>query len=230
MPYSYISYNTLQEVVDKVRLEIDQSPYISEVLLTDEDVYSSGGSLLHSPSTKFSDEDLVGRINKYMKVLASRIKAQHMPKTIEYVDAPFSDLSGLERLLFSRVFVNDKRSIYRRMDVIRRLHRTRNVINEDYPVFTFEDGKLITYPEDFEAGAYIVTTPEDSVSLEDTILFDVRLTRAIVLFVVGSIAMTLELQDIGEYYFNTIEFEIQGMALTTMNTMINEKEVDSEKF
>lgn len=86
------------DIITRVRRLLDQVP------LTDEDV-KTDSAVIGAPSTQFSDENLLQRINHGQREIIARVKAQHVPLAIESYTGPFPDVAlDVVRLLYSRVF------------------------------------------------------------------------------------------------------------------------------
>ena len=89
------------DIITNVRRHLDQIPYGDEDVRTD-------SSVLGSHSTKFSDENLLDRINAAQRMIISRVKAMHVPEAITRYDSgagasfPVPSID-FDRLLFSRV-------------------------------------------------------------------------------------------------------------------------------
>jgi hypothetical protein len=86
------------DMITRIRRMLDQVP------LTDEDV-KTDSAVIGTPSTQFSDENLLQRINHAQREIIARVKAQHVPLSIQSYTGPFPDVAlPVFRLLFSRVF------------------------------------------------------------------------------------------------------------------------------
>lgn len=89
-------------VIDRIRIHLDQIP------LTNEDVRTDS-AIIGSASTNFSDADLLDRIRRAERDIISKVKAQHVPLAVtRYDTAAGKNLPSIDepivRLLYSRVF------------------------------------------------------------------------------------------------------------------------------
>jgi hypothetical protein len=89
------------DIIVNVRRHLDQIPYGNEDVMSD-------SSVIGSPSTQFSDANLLDRINAGQRAIISKVKAMHVPLAIHRYDTAAGDtlpIPSLEydRLLYSRV-------------------------------------------------------------------------------------------------------------------------------
>lgn len=231
---------TLDHIIKRVRRMLDQVPFNNESVTTDSDV-------LGSISTNFSDENLTGRVNSAMRVIASRAKAQHVPQLVKKYTTITSAESQALRILPRRVFrVYDStsdgssdtsvRCMRRSVDAQRRLDESGRKATDDYPIFTYEDGVLEIYPStsggDVDVEIFGVSVPTDLVYSTDSashLPIDERLEKAIIFYVCALCYQTLQNPNLVEFMDQLFEEEIQPYVLETRTQVaIDEQEVETE--
>ena len=88
---------TASRVIQRTRKLLDQVPMVNEDVSVD-------SSVIGSPSTDFSNENLLQRVNAAVRFLVGQVKASHIPAAIVRYEGPFPDVDlAVLRPMFSRV-------------------------------------------------------------------------------------------------------------------------------
>ena len=231
---------TLDHIITRVRRMLDQVPFNNESVETDSDI-------LGSISTNFSDENLTGRVNSAMRVIASRVKAQHVPQLITKYDTVTAAEANALRILPRRVFrlydstsdgTPDQpvRCMRRSVDANRRLQESGRKATDSYPIFTYEDGVLNIYPDtappEVDVEIFGVGAPQDMTWATDNathLPVDERLEKAIIFYVCALCYQTLQNAELVEFMDQLFEEEIQPYVLETRTQIaLDEQEVETE--
>jgi hypothetical protein len=227
---------TVERLITRIRRQLDQVPLPNESVETDSEV-------IGSPSTKFSDNDLMDRINKANRNIASNVKAQHIPRLIKEKNSASAINTDSLRVLPRRVhFSADGGSTFRRafqrsIDQQRRLEsRYSNPGregSEEYPVFTYEDGEFNLYPDptsetEYEMKVFVVERPSDVAAKTDTNPLDGRFEKAITDYVTSSCYQTMRRPGLSSFFYSNYQQCIQPMLQQTKYSIMDDMEVDVE--
>lgn len=217
-------------IIERVRRILDQVPFVSESVERDSD-------LIGSPSTNFSDENLMERIINAQKIIISRCKAQHVPSAIIKYDESTGDLPDIQspivRLLQSRVFRDNDadepvRATQRPVDGSRRLERSGLASSVSYPTYTYEDGALRILPTTAQYDVYMVALPTFSTTKTDHLVLDERFENAIIMYVASTCYQTLQRSELHDYAFSVFEDEIDAYAIYNRYGRLEDREIDLE--
>ena len=109
-------------------------------------------------SSNFADTDILDRMGDAARLIASQVKAQHVPDLIVQCDAAAGGLAGAQatwppftRLLGERVFVASGVNVGRGVRRVTRANYERMVVGRgvtpsaEHPVFVYEDGHFQAY-------------------------------------------------------------------------------------
>jgi len=227
---------TVQRLITRIRRQLDQVPLPNESVETDSEV-------IGSPSTSFSDDDLMDRINKANRIIASNVKAMHIPSLIEEKNTASEINTQALRVLPRRVhFSSDSGSTYRRafqrsVDQQRRLESRYSSPgregSESYPVFTYEDGDFNLYPDPtsdstYKMKVFVVARPADVTAKTDTNPLDDRFEKAIVDYVTSSCYQTMRRPGLSSFFYSNYQQCIQPMLQQTKYSLMDDMEVDVE--
>lgn len=230
---------TLENVITRVRREIRQITFSSESTQTDADAFEL-------TTSNFSDEDLAERINDAVNTLASVVKAQHVPQLV----TKYTSIAGAEgsfRLLPRRVFrIYDStgdgapdtkvRCMRRSVDSHRRLEKSGRSATEQRPLFTYDDGVLMIYPDpsptDVSLEIYGLSAPSPLAFPTDSTVhleIDERLELALIYVVARSCYASMERTNLVKLVSSVIEDEIRPFSYNMQTHVgIVEHEVDTE--
>lgn len=205
----------------RIRRLLDQVPLVGENT-------SSDSSVLGSPSTDFSDENLDARSYEAIVELVGRVKAQHLPQLI--IDFPDGDVpERVARILYSRVFTDgDVRAIQRSTERHRRLEQSGRAATADYPTYTFEDSRLDVYPDGGYA-YYVIYPPHPNppppqITADEIFLSD-KFTAAIVHHAAASCFETQKRKDLHTWARSVFEEEISPYETSARyDPIIDDKE------
>jgi len=217
-------------LINRIRRILDQVPFVAENVDSDSD-------LIGSPSTNFSNENLMERIINAQKIIMSRCKAIHMlPAVIKY-DESTGDIPEIEvpivRLMYSRVFRDNDddapvRATQRPVDGSRRLERSGLASSVSYPTYTYEDGALRIMPAATQYDVYMLSLPTFSTNVASHQPLDERFENAIIMYVASSCYQTLQRPDLHEYSYSVFEDEIDAYAIYNRYKRLDDREVDVE--
>ena len=217
-------------LISRIRRILDQVPFVDESVDRDSD-------LIGSPSTNFSDSNLMERIINAQKIILSRCKAQHALTAVIRYDENAGDLPDIEspivRLMFSRVFRdNDNdvpvRATQRPVDGSRRLERSGLASSATYPTYTYEDGALKILPAATQFDVYMLSMPTFSTTVSEHQPLDERFENAIIMYVAASCYQTLQRPDLHEYTYSVFEDEVDAFAVYNRYKRLDDREVDVE--
>lgn len=221
---------TVGDIVTRVRRILDQIPLENESVSTDSQV-------LGSTSTRFSDSNLMDRINSGVRQIVRRCKASHFPKMIILYEAALADINtDNERILLSRVERNQNLNAdplfckRRTVSASRRLEKSGRAGSVTAPAYTYEDGQLTIYPSSATNGhdVYVVKTPTTKTSLGDDVEVDERFELALVMYVAASCYQTMQQPNLREYARQVYEDEIQPYLSEVRNSILNDREISVE--
>jgi hypothetical protein len=227
---------TVDRIITRVRRQLDQIPLPNETVETDSEV-------IGSPSTTFSDEDIMERIDKANRMTASNVKAMHAPRLISQKTTVSGVQTDALRILPRRVFFSPDggssftRAFRRSVDQQKRLESRYaspgREATESYPVFTYEDGDFNIYPgiddtTDYQLKAFVVNDPPNVTSTEDTNPLDGRFEKAIVDHVTSSCYQTMRRPGQSSFFYQNFQQAIQPFLRTTKYSLMDDMEVDVE--
>lgn len=230
---------TVGRLITRIRRQLDQVPLPNETVETDSEV-------IGSPSTNFGDEDLMDRIDRANRNIASNVKAQHVPRLIKKETDQTSVETNALRLLPRRVFFTSDstatdvtyiRAFRRSVDMQHRLEsRYSNPGREgssDYPVFVYEDGNFNLYPDPssqspYGMKAFIVKRPNEVTATTDTNPLDERFEKSIVDYVTSSCYQTMRQPGLSSFFYSNYQDTLVPMMQSTTYSLMDDNEVDTE--
>lgn len=216
---------TVQNIIDRVRAILIQTPFEHENVANDDDVFDS-------PTTSISDANLRARVYRATLAIIGLCKASHVYDNIaEYTDLPTLD-STVDRPLTSRVFVNDGSNDIRAVRRSPREHRNNERAGRQastaYPVYTLVGNKLRHYPSGQVGSCYVVSRPAAYDDNSDTIPLDERFRLALILWTVASVAETFKNEGLAQTAMALFDQEIDPYHRMNRYTRHDEDEVDTE--
>lgn len=228
---------TASHLIKRVRRRLDQVPVDVESVDTDT-------SVLGSISTTFSDGDLIERINRGMRRIVGKVKAQHVPVCIEEKDTTdgTTSITDIEatavRLLPRRVFGSDDggsswtRAFERGEDHQTELN-TRDITQAtaDYPVYVHQDGNFQIFPETLDVRAFVVEPPTGATAVGDTLDLDERFEEPLIYYVVSSCYQTMEMKGLSKFFNQRFRQSLRPYRLHIRYKTANpseDEEVDTE--
>lgn len=213
------------DVITSIRRKLDQRPLENEDVQTD-------SSVLGSPSTNFSDPNLLERIDQAQRYISQIVKAQHVPALITEYTGPFPSVSDnveILRPLFSRVSRTGIRATQRSVDRERRLTVAGRAASATYPTYNYEDGQLTINPTGGTESAWIVVLPTTLASVGTNLQLDERFEAAIIFYVVSSCYETMRQIQLSDAYFQLYQDEIQPYVREVrLDPVVDDREVDVE--
>ena len=210
-----------KKILLTVRRRLGQIPFTSEDVKADNKV-------IYSPTTSFSDDDLIRRINTGQNTIIGYVKGQHVPNLVlEYQGLlPYLDNTVL-RVLRSQVYRNNKRCYHRDYESYINLVSSNRGANENKPVYSLNDNRIDIYPEGGDILIYILRKPQEVFLEDDNLEIDLRLKEALVYNVLSSCYATLDKEIVSKYYWNSMIRELEPFFRSNVYSRLIEKETDT---
>jgi len=218
-------------IINRVRRMLDQVPFTNEAT-------EMPSHVVGSPSTRFSDTEIVDIINRAIPAIVSKCKAIHVYNAIK-TEAPTSmpdvPTGAAFRLLESRVYYGDDaaRAFRRSVDAHRRLSRSGRAPTTARPVYTYEDGEVHVYPAT-NTGAnaykyrYVGLPTAVPANGDGDLQLDERFEAAIVNYVVAMCYQKLKRKDLFQFTYQIFLDEIAPYQIGNRTNALSDEEVEVE--
>lgn len=216
----------VQRIVNRVRRLMDQIPFVGEG--TESDSHVTG-----SPTTRFSDSELIELINDGVRAIVQAARASHVYDQI-HEDSSLSPTRPVVRLLRNRVFRNTVRARRQLVDTFRRLLESGRQPSDSFPVYSYEAGELNVAPSAGTLSWFYVTIPEPldssdpTTSLATDLPIDERFECALVYFVASLAYQKLQREDFHEMTYQIFLDEMGPYSPGTVTGVLKEREVETE--
>jgi hypothetical protein len=223
---------TAARIVTRTRRLMNQMGFTTESTETD-------SHIVGSPTTRFSDEELIDLINDGVRSIIQIAKASHVYPQIQ-TDTSLTPTKPVVRILRNRVFYSgDAGATYKRarrqlVDTRRRLAEPGRQATANYPIYTYEAGELKVYPTGGAVKWSYVTIPtpldssNPSSALTQPIPIDERFECALVHYVASLAYQKLQREDLHEMTYGVFLDEMAPYSPETVTGVIKDREVDVE--